>query len=300
MAMRDGAGTPLDPANLWGKPDPRKSVQAQTDEKKEKKTVSGIDADLENDGIDVDAALDADAALEADIDDTAEDADYENEFEPEEGDDEDVDDDDDDEDDADAELEETESAVVSEDGGDETAESTADEAGADEESPAVVGRTTATSSRKRKMTDKKTSLSDHIRSEIARRQEAGEELRGKDIVASLASRRIKVSPAQVSQILKKEGLSSGTRGRKPKAAAADGERTRSALKTKPKQAEIKKAATPPRVLPKVRQEGASRGFNVPMTQLQAAESFVEACGGSFQNAERILTAAAQLSQAFAG
>jgi hypothetical protein len=294
MAMRDGAGTPLDPANLWGKPDPRKSAQVQTDEKKEK-DVSGIDADLENDEIDVDAELEAEATLEAEIGDAAEEADYENEFDPEEGDDDEVD-----EDDADAELEETESDVEAETDADETAESTSDEAGDDDESPAVVSKTTATSSRKREMTDKKTSLSDHIRSEIARRQEAGEELRGKDIVASLASRRIKVSPAQVSQILKKEGLSSGTRGRKPKAAVADGERSRSALKTKPKQAEIKKAAKPPRMLPKVKQEDGSRGFHVPMTQLQAAEAFVKACGGSFDSAGRILTAAQQLSQTFAG
>jgi hypothetical protein len=289
MAMRDGAGTPLDPANLWGKPDPRKSAQVQTDEKKEK-DVSGIDADLENDEIDVDAELAADAELEAEIGDGAEEADYENEFDPEEGDDDEVDDEIDD--DVDAELEEPEPDVA--------AEAASDEDSDDEESPAVVSKTTATSSRKRKMTDKKTSLSDHIRSEIARRQEAGEELRGKDIVAALASRRIKVSPAQVSQILKKEGLSSGTRTRKPKAPIADGDRSRQALKTKPKQAEIKKAAKPPRMIPKIKQEDSARGFSVPMPQLQAAEAFVKACGGSFDAAGRILTAAQQLSQTFAG
>lgn len=281
MAMRDGAGTPLDPANLWGKPDPRKSAQVQTTEKKEQ-DVSGIDADLENDEIDVDAALDAE---------TGDEADYENEFDPEAGDDDDVD----------AELEEEEeSDVVAETDADETAESDEDAVEDDaEESPAEVAKTTATSSRKREMTDKKTSLSDHIRSEIARRQEAGEELRGKDIVAALASRRIKVSPAQVSQILKKEGLSSGTRGRKPKAAAAEtSERSRSALKAKPKRAEPKKAAGFVRMTPKPKPAAAAVGFNVPMPQLQAAEDFVKACGGSFDAASRILTAAQQLSQTF--
>lgn len=287
MAMRDGAGTPLDPANLWGKPDPRKSAQVQTTEKEEK-DVSRIDADLKNDEIDVDAALAAEDGDEAD---------YENEFDPEEG------DDDVGEDDVDAELEEEEeeSDVVAETDADETAESDDDAVEDDEkEPPAEVAKTPATSSRKREMTDKKTSLSDHIRSEIARRQEAGEELRGKDIVTALASRRIKVSPAQVSQILKKEGLSSGTRGRKPKAAVSDGERSRQALKTKPKRAEPKKApaAAPVRALPKAKSPAAANGFSVPMPQLQAAEEFVKACGGSFDAASRILTAAQQLSQTF--
>lgn len=300
MAMRDGAGTPLNPANLWGKPDPRKAAQIAKQE--EEKNVPRMDEEPADDEIDVDAELDESAAdeiaLEATIGDTDDDNeeyeddgakdiretaaelddDDDDDFEPEEGDEEEEEDVDDD---ADAELE------------DETTASTADEV--EEESPAAVTKTDATSSRKRKMSDKKTSLSDHIRSEIARRQEAGEELRGKDIVASLASRRIKVSPAQVSQILKKEGLSSGARGRRPK--AAEGERSRTALKTK--RPEAKKAAVPVgRVAPKVRP--SADGFHVPLEQLQAAEMFVKACGGSFKAAEGILTAAAQLSQSFSG
>lgn len=281
MSVREGASAPLNPANLWGKPDPRVSRV-----KEEEVSRKIEDEHLEDEDIDVESALDeADveeevvhAEVDAEVGDDGDDDD-DSEFEPEEGDEEE-----DAAGDADDELE------------DDTTASASDEV--EDETPAAAAKATATS-RKRDMSAKKTSLSDHIRSEIARRQEAGEELRGKDIVAALASRRIKVSPAQVSQILKKEGLSSGTRGRKPKAAVAagDGDRSRTALKTK--RQEPKKMTGIARIAPKVAKP-ATNGFHVPMEQLQAAETFVAACGGSFQSAERILTAAAQLSATFSG
>lgn len=292
MAMREGASAPLNPANLWGKPDPRAA-------RNKEETVSRK-IDEENpeavDDIDVDAALDdADvedeeaAYAEAEAVETGDEEGDDDDFDPEEGDE----DEEDDAGDADAELDE------------ETTASTADEVEDDAETPAANTKSAATS-RKRDMSAKKTSLSDHIRSEIARRQEAGDSLRGKDIVAALASRRITVSPAQVSQILKKEGLGGQPRaGRKPKAAAtaagADGERSRTALKVKgPGKAGTKKpAAAPARVAPKTARP-AGNGFHVPMDQLQAAEKFVAACGGSFDAAGRILTAAEQLSQSFGG
>ncbi|NDD53317.1 hypothetical protein EBZ39_05500 [bacterium] len=51
--------------------------------------------------------------------------------------------------------------------------------------------------------DKKKSLTQHIRDEIVRHESAGELPRNVEIVNSLAARRIIVSPAQVSQVVKK-------------------------------------------------------------------------------------------------
>jgi hypothetical protein len=148
----------------------------------------------------------------------------------------------------------------------------------------------------------KMSLSDHVRAEIARRQKAGEDpIRGKDIVEALAKKKITVSPAQVSQLMKKAGLGGKARGKRATATAGEtAEKSRVALKGKKLETT---AAAGPKAGAKVAEKSAktaSNGFRVPMTQLQAAEAFVDACGGSFKDAERILTAAAQLSQTFSG
>lgn len=149
----------------------------------------------------------------------------------------------------------------------------------------------------------KMSLSDHVRAEIARRQKAGEDpIRGKDIVETLAKKKIKVSPAQVSQLMKKAGLGGKARGKRAAAAAAGETTEKSRVALKGKKLETT-AAVGPKAGAKVAEKSAktaSNGFRVPMTQLQAAEAFVDACGGSFKDAERILTAAAQLSQTFSG
>jgi hypothetical protein len=124
-------------------------------------------------------------------------------------------------------------------------------------------------------------------------------MRGKDIVAALAKRKITVSPAQVSQLMKKAGLSGKTRGRKPATATATeaaADKSRSAMKAK-KREDATPTPTQPRQALKAR-PATGNGFKVPMSQLQAAESFVEACGGSFKSAAQILTAAEQLSQTF--
>ena len=160
---------------------------------------------------------------------------------------------------------------------------------------------------------KKVSLSDHIRNEIEKRKASGASLRGVDIVAALEKRSISVSPAQVSQLLKKAGVAGSKRGRKPASASApaeQNEKPRVAMKAAkkdvaeaPKQRLVLKRH--PQAAPAAEVRSApkaakvpSTGFRVPMTQLQAAEAFVDACGGSFKNAERILTAAASLSQTF--
>lgn len=308
MAMKDGAGTPLNPANLWGKPDPRAGST------KEQKVSRRIDDEeqFEDEDVDLDAELDAaeeEGPLDDEVADDDEDeiVDEENDgdFEPEEGDAADETEENEEYDveeevvaeseDADAELETD---------ADEQAESVDDEAEVDDDTYATdeVDTAPVATNRKRDMAEKKTSLSDHIRAEIARRKTSGASLRGKDIVEALAARKIKVSPAQVSQIMKKEGIPPGKPGRRKAAVEAEG-RSRDALQrkrqptlsAKPAAKPVSKA--PERAAGKLPRVETSRGFNLPMAQLKAVEAFVEACGG-FQNAERILTAAASLSNQF--
>lgn len=305
MAMKDGAGTPLNPANLWGKPDPRaSSVKEETVSRKI------VDEEHLEDDVDLDAELDAaeedeqlvDAAEET-ADEEFADEDGDTSFSPEDGDEadesEDVVEEVAAEADADAELEPDED--------DDDAESVEDDA-EDEENLATdeAEAEPVATNRKRDMAEKKTSLSDHIRAEVRRRMESGASLRGKDIVEALARRNVKVSAAQVSQIMKKEGVPKGKPGRRPKAAAEAEAPTRSAFQRKAATPSAKAPvkgptkSAPERTAAQRRPAESSRGFNVPMSQLQAAETFVEACGGTFETAERILKAAAQLSQAFDG
>jgi hypothetical protein len=173
----------------------------------------------------------------------------------------------------------------------------------------VVGNTKE--SRISSMADKKkTSISDHVRAEIEKRKSAGASLRGVDIVAALEKRGVTVSPAQVSQLLKKAGLGGSKRGRKPAATttAEPSEKSRAAMAAKKKPAapetksrvitSKKPAVVETRIAPKAAR--ATNGFNVPMDQLAAASKFIDACGGSFESAKRILNAAEQLSSAFGG
>jgi hypothetical protein len=127
------------------------------------------------------------------------------------------------------------------------------------------------------MAGKKKSMSDHVRDEISRRQESGDSLRGVDIVNALAKKGVKVSAAQVSQLLKKAGVSAKARGPKKAKAAAE-ERSRAAVSTK-------KAAEPPRAAPKARPVG---GTDMPMPQLKAAKEFLAAVGDSYEEARRVL------------
>ena len=134
------------------------------------------------------------------------------------------------------------------------------------------------------MSEKK-SGADHIRDEIAKRQAASESLRGVDIVAALAKRRIEVSPAQVSQLLKKAGAGGAPRDKKLVAAGDEG-KSRIANKTK------KSPAEPPRVAPKVKPSPAATAL--PMDQLKAASAFLAACDGCYATAGDILSAHKQL------
>ncbi|NDC55296.1 MAG: hypothetical protein EBZ69_00415 [Alphaproteobacteria bacterium] len=300
MAKKIGAGRFDSPGNLWGKPLGRPTGKPVEEE------VTGMRSDdsdsMEEEELDVDAEL-ADADEQEDN----------------------IDDDDVNEDDSDAVAEDdVEDDEVDDDGltyapeaGDAPAEekvvvSAVDTDEVDEEETADDEELSAepTESRIRNMADKKkVSLSDHIRNEIDKRKAAGTSLRGVDIVAALEKRGINVSAAQVSQLLKKAGLGGKPRKRAAAAAepaAAGSEKTRAAEKAKKRDVAPpnkpragRPAATPePRAAAKL--PAKANGFKVPMAQLQAAEAFVDACGGSFKDAERILVAASQLSQTFGG
>jgi hypothetical protein len=290
MAMKDGAGTPLNPANLWGKPDPRASIIKE--EKVSRKTED--EEHLEED-VDLDAELDT-------AEEEFADEDGDGDFAPEAG-DETSEQDENVEEEIAAEAEDADAELEPGDDDDDAAESVDDDAEDDENLAAddEVTDSVATN-RKRDMAEKKTSLSDHVRAEIRRRKDSGASLRGKDIVEALARRNVKVSAAQVSQLMKKEGVPPGKPGRRAKETAEQETPTRSAFQRKQAAAPVKAPAKaqPTRAAGQARQADSSRGFRVPMAQLEAAEAFVEACGGTFEAAERILTAAAQLSKSFNG
>lgn len=246
MSKKAPAGEPASHANLWGKPLPR--IPARSGAETTSATGTGT-RPAESDS-DVDAELD-------------EDEDGETELESEESED------------------EGEGTVLdtSEDSDADDADDDADDGDDDEVASAVEVDKSAPRARKARdntkveeMAEKK-SLSDYVREEIADRKASGESLRGVDIMNALAKRKIKVSAAQVSQLLKKEGVSSKARGgRKPAAAtaAASDERSRVANKAR--------TATRP-----------TSGTDLPWDRLNAAKTFVSACGGSVEEAEDVLS-----------
>lgn len=229
--MSSAVGNEEYPGNFWGKPIPPSLLRMATEQvatkDKEEKTMTQKhfeDVDFDDDAevavatqteintadpTDAElleeenaAAYDEESEYEAAADVDAEDED--DEFSPEEGDAAEVEY---------AEAEETE---------DDEAVSSPDEL---EENVAA----TAAKPRKREkpMTGKIT-LSDRIRKEIASRKEAGKSLRGVDIRTALERKGYPVSAAQISQILKKEGIPQIGRGpskNKDKLAAVETEPT---------------------------------------------------------------------------
>lgn len=307
MAKKLASGGLISPTNLWAKPMPpmrhQPKAASETETKGTRKMAREDDDVMEDEEIDVDAEL-----AEADTEENLDEVEVDTEDAVEEVTAEFDEDDPDEEEESDSDEEpdyDGEDGDVADEGQDVTEDDeevvTAvadDENTGDDDSVSISSEVSANMA-------EKMSLSDHVRAEITRRQKAGESpIRGKDIVEALAKKKINVSPAQVSQLLKKAGLSAGRKGR-PKATTTPEptEKSRVAMKAKKKpEATTKAAPAPaPRQALKARPATASgNGFKVPMSQLQAAEAFVEACGGSFQSAERILTAAAQLSQTFSG
>jgi hypothetical protein len=286
----------ISPANLWGKPLPGSiSKSAATETTKKKATgMRAEDEDYEDDEEntqevddaeeDVDVELedatpvaeldevdDEEAYVEAEVAEEEEEEDDETEYAPEEGDEDDVE--------IEAENEEEVDATVD-----------ADEEEVSEEATAPVNSGTT----KKKVRDMATKLSgaDHIRNEISRRQETGASLRGVDIVAALAKKNITVSPAQVSQLLKK----SGAPAKKPAAAKPDG-KSFVAARVGRKTAEVEQ----PRKASRMPAPAApARSTSLPMTQIKAAGAFLEACDGCYETARDILSAHKQLATEFGG
>jgi hypothetical protein len=281
----------ISPANLWGKPLPGSiSKSAATETTKKKATgMKAEDEEYEDDEENAqevdDAEEDVDAELEdatpvAELDEVddeeayveeVEEDDDETEYAPEAGDEDDVE--------IEAENEEEVDATVD-----------ADEEDVSEEATAPVN----TGIKKKKVRDMATKLSgaDHIRNEISRRQETGASLRGVDIVAALAKKNITVSPAQVSQLLKK----SGSPAKKPAAAKPEGKSfvaARVGRKTAEVEQPRKANRTPAPAAP-------ARSTNLPMTQIKAAGAFLEACDGCYDTARDILSAHKQLATEFGG
>lgn len=278
MAKKTAAGGIVSPANLWGKPlpnlngsKPAPAPQAAEDESMSKRMLAEAHDDDDAIDSDVDAELEDDndaayaEAAEIDSADNADDDEVEH-YEPEDGDDADEGDDDD------REI---------------TAAAAGDNENEDDPKPADVR--TGANKKVTTMSEKK-SGADHIRDEIAKRQESGDSLRGVDIVAALAKRKITVSAAQVSQLLKKAGLGGSPRGGKKLVAASEDGKSRVASMTK-------KKAEPPRKAPKARTAPAPTGGlikSLPMDQLKAAAAFLAACDNCYDSAADILAAHKQL------
>jgi hypothetical protein len=259
----------VSPANLWGKPLPATISKATTEEKEKGTTRMRCATPEDYDDEDVDAELEEDGAHETTDDEDAyayaknaapeSSEEDETEFDPEEGDE------------------------VSASSSDDVVDS-AVEVDEDDE-PVAAPIATKTTKKKVKDRAEKKSGADHIREEIERRQESGDSLRGVDIVAALAKKRVEVSPAQVSQLLKKAGVAPATRG----VAVAAGEgRTREAARHKRKEEPAKSA--PKRPVAKA-PTGATM---LPMGQLNAAAAFLAACDGCYDTAGEILVAHKQL------
>lgn len=274
MAKKTEVGGFISPANLWGKPLPNLSGSKPapaTNEQTEERTKRMLADEDDTSDSDVDAELEDENEAAAYAEAAAEEAD-----EPEDADDAE------DADDEEAEVD----GYESEEGDDADDGKEVDATVAvDSDDPAPVPVTASAKKKVSPMSEKK-SGADHIRDEIAKRQAAGESLRGVDIVAALAKRRIEVSPAQVSQLLKKAGAGGAPRGKKLVAAGDEG-KSRIANKAK------KPTAETPRMLPKARPATGAVG-TLPMDQLKAASAFLAACGGCYDSAGEILSAHKQL------
>ena len=150
-------------------------------------------------------------------------------------------------------------------------------------------------------TEKKKSMSDYVRDEISRRIDNDKSLRGKDIVAALAAKGVNVSPAQVSQLLKKAGVtgtkvtndSAAATPRKPrqprKEARTPVRAVAAASPAKKKVAHKAKPATATMQTPKRSTTESAGPFDVSaaMKLMAAANDFVAACG-SHERATSVL------------
>jgi hypothetical protein len=284
----------VSPANLWGKPLPTTTSKAPVKKEKKEKGTTGMRFATPEDYDDEEVDVDVDAELEEDVvDDEAAYAEAETDY---------ADEDSEDVRETAAKLTAEEVAAIDEEDEDETeyapeegddvSDDTVDSAVEADKDGDPVKATKPAKTTKGKVKDmaEKKSGADHIREEIARRQESGDSLRGVDIVAALAKKRVTVSPAQVSQLLKKAGVAAGKRSAPAEVTAGSGdERSRDAARRKHANTEPAKVA-PKRPVAK----GPTGSTTLPMTRLKAATSFLAACDGCYDTAEEILAEHKQL------
>ena len=274
----------VSPASLWGKPLPRAPNSPVTKEKAarvlpDKKIDSDVDAELEEDTTTMAELADEDSVEDEDEVSTVAATGADDDDDDDEDEDEDDEDDEDEDESEDAEEDEEFESEEGDDDDDDV-ENSVDSTVDVDEVPVPAAIAAGVTPKVMTMTEKK-SIADYVRDNIADRKSAGESLRGIDIVNSLAKRRIKVSPAQVSQLLKKSGVSQKARGgRKVVAVATTGTRSRSTLKAK--------TVEPAQQAPKIR---ATTGTTteLPWKQLSAARAFIAACNGSFEEASGTLS-----------
>jgi hypothetical protein len=292
MTKKEDGTAFVNPASLWGKPLPKMlqptTTKGSKEPKKEKDSGMGrneskdidwdsdVDDELEVGGPSDAELLDDATAAETAVKKTLVEVSAAVSVDADDDDTEDEDEDEDDAEDEEEEEEEDVEAVV-----EDSAESDVDKADDDEVEPPRRSRTVSA----------KKSMSDYVRDEIDKRQSSGDSLRGVDIMNALAKRGVKVSAAQVSQLLKKAGVSAKARGpRKHKAAATPvepGERSRMATSTrktadKKPTGRIANKATP-----------AISGA-LPVERLRAAKAFLAACGGTYEQAAKTLELHEQL------
>jgi hypothetical protein len=266
--------------NMWGKP-LASSVRQATDDKKKKVTRmqteddDAVDSDVDDELEDGDDTEEVTVTDEDDDELVAEEAVAESDESGDDDADEEFDEEDEESDSDDDTVAETENEVAATVDDDE------------EDAPATTGA----KNRKVVMSEKK-SGADHIRDEIEKRKRAGDSMRGVDIVAALAKRKIEVSPAQVSQLLKKAGLGGAPRGKKVAAGVEEKSRIAGKAKRQP-------AAAPPRATPKRPVVTGGKSTTLPMAQLTAAGAFLAACNGCYETAEEILSTHKQLGSVYA-
>lgn len=256
------------PSSLWGKPLPANLHKFQT--KEPKMATEEYEEDFDEERADVDAELSDDESHDAD-EEAAADAYAESAIEEE------IDDE---------EENEEEDAYDSEAGDEaevsyvenETEENTEEPDHDDDVAAVETTRDMKKKNKKDESTMKKRG-SDYIREEIARRRESGDSLRGVDIVTALAKKKVVVSAAQVSQLLKAEGVPRAPRGRQPAAKPASQPRRRPAVAA---------AAEPATRAALQRPKKLEYPTELPLDQLKAASAFLDACNGDYDAAVSIL------------
>ena len=274
------------PENLWGRPLPQKMAERNEARTKDSSTMFVFEEDEDAEDLralvdDLKPIEDLDNPSDEELQQLSASADYDDddddEFGAEDGDDDDtslVDETDD------VVMDDTESEITN--------------------SAAAVAKEKAVSAPKKEKSRKmaeKVSISEHIRREIQSRKAAGDSLRGVDIRNHLADQGVTASAAQISQLLKKEGVAPAARGTRKNKDAAKAVLAGPAAAEKPR----KRAGRTPSPRPPARthaqasKPAATDGhFNFPIEKLKAADTFVNACGG-LEEAHRILNIAVQIS-----